>query len=99
MSDSETHSAAGHIIVILRQRRGLNISICVGERLLVGAPLRIVWIRRQPVAPRFALGLDANLNFLLPLDVHQSSGFAVPGVSFRNALTSSTQEAPPVGPL
>ncbi len=98
MSDSETHLAASHSIVLLRQRRGLNIIICVGEHLLVGAPLRIVWIRRQPVAPRFALGLDANLYTYLPLDVHQSSGFAVLGVSFRNALTNSTQAAPRVGP-
>ena len=99
MSDSETHLAASHSIVLLRQRRGLNIIICVGEYLLVGAPLRIVWIRGQPVAPRFALGLDANLDTLLPLDVHQSSGFALPGVSFRNALVGPTQIAPRVEPV
>ena len=72
MSDSETHLAAGHIIVILRQRRGLNIIICVGEQLLIGAPLRIVWIRSQPVAPRFALpDPDVTSHTVpFPFDVH-----------------------------
>ena len=79
MSDSETHLAAGHIIVLLRQRRGLNISICVGERLLVGAPLRIAWVRNQPVAP---LPVDHTLHFLGPFGVHGSSSCEEPGTLF-----------------
>ena len=99
MSDSERHLAAGLRIVIQRLRRGHNIIICVGELLLIGAPVRIAWVRSQPVVPIFAPGVDATLNtFVGPLDVHQSSGFAVPSVSFRNTLTNSTQAAPRVGP-
>ena len=99
MSDSERHLAAGQIIVFLRQRRGLNIIICVGELLLIGAPVRIVWVRSQPVAPRFALGLDANLHTLGPLDIHLISTLAVLGVSFGYALVGPTQIAPRVEPV